>query len=54
MNASRIVAAFLLAVGALAGCSPEGERQTIRIGYLLCNSEQETMERFLPLTRYLS
>jgi phosphonate transport system substrate-binding protein len=26
----------------------------MKIGYMICNSEKETMQRFLPLTRYLS
>lgn len=38
----------------LAGCKAEGKRQVVKIGYMLCNSEQETTQRFLPLTRYLS
>lgn len=54
MKALRLVAVALLVSGTLAGCRSEGERQTVRIGYLLCNSEQETRERFSPLTRYLS
>lgn len=37
-----------------SGCSFKEKRPTIRIGYLLCNSEQETIQRFQPLTRYLS
>ena len=28
--------------------------RTVKIGYMLCNSESETRARFLPLTRYLS
>jgi phosphonate transport system substrate-binding protein len=36
------------------GCKTEGKRQVVKIGYMLCNSEQETSQRFLPLTRYLS
>ncbi|MDU0459949.1 MAG: phosphate/phosphite/phosphonate ABC transporter substrate-binding protein [Geobacteraceae bacterium] len=38
----------------MAGCKSEGKRQVVKIGYMLCNSEQETTERFQPLTRYLS
>lgn len=38
----------------IAGCNGEGKRQVVKIGYMLCNSEQETMQRFLPMTRYLS
>jgi phosphonate transport system substrate-binding protein len=43
-----------LALFLLAGCKTEGKRQVVKIGYMLCNSEQETSQRFLPLTRYLS
>lgn len=39
---------------ALSGCKGEGKKQVVKIGYMLCNSEQETTQRFLPLTRYLS
>lgn len=35
-------------------CRPDGGGKVYRIGYMLCNSEQETRARFLPLTRYLS
>lgn len=38
----------------LASCKAEGNRPVVKIGYMLCNNEQETMSRFLPLTRYLS
>lgn len=30
------------------------DRPTYRIGYMICNSEPETLDRFLPLTAYLS
>ncbi|MBT0652320.1 phosphate/phosphite/phosphonate ABC transporter substrate-binding protein [Geomobilimonas luticola] len=46
-----IVLALLLVV---AGCKTEGKRPVVKIGYMLCNSEEETTQRFLPLTRYLS
>ena len=38
----------------LAGCKGEGKRPVLKIGYMVCNSERETEQRFLPLTRYLS
>ena len=38
----------------LSGCNAKQERKTMKIGYMICNSEQETMDRFAPLTRYLS
>ena len=34
--------------------STQGEKKTYRIGYMICNSEQETLNRFKPLTAYLS
>ena len=46
-----LIAASLLII---AGCKGDGKRQVVKIGYMLCNSEQETTRRFLPLTRYLS
>lgn len=48
-----LLAALLLAL--LVGCDrrpPSGP--TLRIGYMNCNSAEETMQRFGPLTRYLS
>ncbi|MHB8789389.1 MAG: phosphate/phosphite/phosphonate ABC transporter substrate-binding protein [Desulfobulbaceae bacterium] len=38
-----------------ASCSsPSSDtRPTYRIGYMICNSEKETLDRFLPLTKYL-
>jgi phosphonate transport system substrate-binding protein len=47
-----VTALFVLL--ALAGCKTGGKRQVVKIGYMICNSEQETAQRFLPLTRYLS
>jgi phosphonate transport system substrate-binding protein len=47
-----LVAAALPLV--LTGCDKSQGGGKVRIGYMNCNSEQETMARFLPLTRYLS
>ena len=48
----------LLCCAFLVSCSspqkPEGTPATYRIGYMICNSEQETLDRFVPFTRYLS
>ncbi len=44
----------LMVLCIISGCKTEGKRQVVKIGYMLCNSEQETSQRFLPLTRYLS
>jgi phosphonate transport system substrate-binding protein len=38
----------------LAACQTEGTRPKMRIGYMNCNSEPETLKRFRPLTQYLS
>lgn len=38
----------------LVACQPEGTRPKMRIGYMNCNSETETLKRFRPLTHYLS
>jgi len=45
---------LVLALFSFAGCKSEGKRPALKIGYMVCNSERETMQRFLPLTRYLS
>ena len=45
---------LLIAFAVIGGCKTEGKRQVVKIGYMLCNSEQETTQRFLPLTKYLS
>lgn len=56
MMTKQIIRLLLLATMLFiaAGCKTEGKRQVVKIGYMLCNSEQETTQRFLPLTRYLS
>jgi len=42
----------------LLSCSRASEQavaaRTYRIGYMICNSEQETLRRFKPMTAYLS
>ncbi len=49
----RLVLAGLVALLLLgAGCRKES--RTLRIGYMICNSLEETRERFEPLTAYLS
>ncbi len=45
---------LILTLFLLSGCKGEGKRPVLKIGYMVCNSERETMQRFLPLTRYLS
>ncbi len=56
MRISRIIGLFIVlaVLFTVTGCKTEGKRPVVKIGYMLCNSEQETTQRFLPLTRYLS
>jgi ABC-type phosphate/phosphonate transport system substrate-binding protein len=56
MDMKRTVAC-ILALTALIACQrqPEqGSRRVYTIGYMICNSEQETYHRFRPMTAYLS
>ena len=55
VRASRFALLAFLLLALLAACDrrpPSGP--TLRIGYMNCNSAAETMQRFGPLTRYLS
>ncbi len=45
--------AVLFSSGVFLSCQQTAPLKTIRIGYMICNSEQETLERFRPLTEYL-
>lgn len=49
---------FFLALSviiAISGCNRnEGPRPVMQIGYMICNSEEETAARFGPITKYLS
>jgi len=46
-----LIAFFLLSC---QGPAEKPSSRTYRIGYMICNSEQETLSRFKPLTAYLS
>ncbi|KIH75882.1 ABC transporter substrate-binding protein [Geoalkalibacter ferrihydriticus DSM 17813] len=51
-GAALLLGLILLLV--LGGCEPRpSSGPVLRIGYMNCNSEEETLARFLPLTRYL-
>ncbi len=50
---SRFLALFSTIL-LFAGCKGEGKRPVVKIGYMICNSESETLQRFQPLTRCLS
>ena len=48
---------IILAAFVALSCHGPAEKpaaRTYRIGYMICNSEQETLSRFKPLTAYLS
>lgn len=56
MQITRVIKLCIViaALCIIAACKLAGKREVVKIGYMLCNSEQETSQRFLPLTRYLS
>ncbi len=49
-----VLAAVAMPILLLSGCDKVKERPKMKIGYMNCNNEEETLARFLPLTRYLS
>ena len=51
----RKTAIVLLTLLVLVSCNGKGaeERPTYKIGYMICNSEKETMERFIPFSKHL-
>jgi phosphonate transport system substrate-binding protein len=54
MSRRLLIIALLLPL--LVSChapSAKQENRTYKIGYMICNSEQETLHRFRPLTAYL-
>lgn len=48
-----LLAVLVLAASCKAPTPPQ-EKRAYKIGYMICNSEQETLHRFRPLTAYLS
>jgi len=48
-----VVFVTLLLTFFLSGCKSD-KKPVMKIGYMICNSEQETLQRFRPLTRYLT
>lgn len=49
--------AVIIMILTLVSCAPaskEGGKNVYRIGYMICNSEEETLHRFRPLTAFLS
>ena len=51
---SILLLLLLFSLVAMAGCQGTQDRPVMRIGYMNCNSEAETLARFKPLTAYLS
>jgi phosphonate transport system substrate-binding protein len=52
--ARTLVTIFISILLFACSSSPADDLPTYRIGYMICNSEKETLDRFLPLTTYLS
>ncbi len=52
---NRILIFLISPLLLIVSCSPPPveELPTYRIGYMICNSEKETLDRFQPLTKYL-
>jgi len=49
-----IIFTILLCITSCNSSPVTGERPQYRIGYMICNSKEETLQRFKPLTAYLS
>jgi phosphonate transport system substrate-binding protein len=47
---------FLVILFLIVSCNSPAkeEKRTYKIGYMICNSKEETLRRFMPLTEYLS
>ncbi|HEY3346708.1 MAG TPA: PhnD/SsuA/transferrin family substrate-binding protein, partial [Nitrospirota bacterium] len=57
----KLVFILALAIPLMAGCSKTGKapadrsgKQTVRMGFMICNSREETEARFKPFCEYLS
>lgn len=51
---ATVLLSIMTALIFLNGCDKVQTRPKLKIGYMNCNNEQETMGRFRPMTRYLS
>jgi phosphonate transport system substrate-binding protein len=51
----KVIIVILVSIAAMACAKKEAEedRPTYKIGYMICNSEKETLERFIPFSKYL-
>jgi phosphonate transport system substrate-binding protein len=56
---SKNIATGLLLIVLFSACSKQdhaerkADRPTYKIGYMICNSEKETLHRFIPFSKYL-
>ncbi len=50
----REILFLVLCTFLLSGCDTKQQRKSMKIGYMICNSREETVQRFAPMTRYLS
>ncbi len=48
-----LIILILLTSVSCTGKDEGKERPTYKIGYMICNSEKETMERFIPFSKYM-
>ncbi|MCK4839752.1 MAG: phosphate/phosphite/phosphonate ABC transporter substrate-binding protein [Desulfobulbaceae bacterium] len=48
-----IVTLVMLTAISCTGKDKDRERPTYKIGYMICNSEKETLERFIPFSKYM-
>ena len=53
-NLLKVLLLLVAVLPWLSACHSSAERPQMKIGFMNCNSAKETLERFRPLTRYLS
>ncbi len=51
---SIVFLALLVFASSCTSQVPQEKKQTYKIGYMICNSEKDTLQRFEPFTEYLS
>lgn len=59
MRTMKKILVIIIVCFALVSCSSSKPKQkkelpTYKIGFMICNSEKETLERFVPFAAYLS
>lgn len=53
LKKTAIVILLLLSTSSCTNQDKVADRPTYKIGYMICNSEKETLERFIPFSKYL-